>query len=112
MENTKKRGEAAVLVLVVFLLGALLGGVGNHVWGERVWGKQVINTQPTRNEIVANNFRMLGGRADGAAAAAGAGAGHSGGSQSRPSDPDMEGGPIIEEPGAPGPEISDEDIPF
>jgi Spy/CpxP family protein refolding chaperone len=52
MENTKKRGEAAVLVLVVFLLGALLGGVGNHLWDERVWGKQTVNTQPTRNEIV------------------------------------------------------------
>ena len=59
MENTKKRGEAAVLVLVVFLLGALLGGVGNHVWGERVWGKQIINTQPTRNEIVGNLTRDL-----------------------------------------------------
>lgn len=54
MENTKKRGEAAVLVLVVFLLGALLGGVGNHVWGERVWGKQTINTQPTRNQLVSD----------------------------------------------------------
>src|SRR5450755_4429738 len=52
MENTKKRGEAAVLVLVVFLLGALLGGVGNHVWGERVWGKQTSSTQLTRNQIV------------------------------------------------------------
>jgi Spy/CpxP family protein refolding chaperone len=59
MENTKKRGEAAVLVLVVFLLGALLGGVGNHVWGERVWGKQIINTQPTRNEIVGDLTRDL-----------------------------------------------------
>jgi hypothetical protein len=54
---------------------------------------------------------MLGGRADGAAAAAGAGAGHSG-TQSRPADPDMEGGPMLEEPSASGPEISDEDIPF
>ena len=59
MDNTKKRGEAAVLVLVVFLLGALLGGVGNHVWGERVWGKQIINTQPTRNEIVCDLTRDL-----------------------------------------------------
>ena len=65
----------------------------------------------TSFEIVANNFRMLGGRADGAAAAAGAGAGHSG-TQSRPADPDMEGGPMLEEPSASGPEISDEDIPF
>jgi len=59
MDNTKKRGEAAVLVFVVFLLGALLGGVGNHVWGERVWGKQIINTQPTRNEIVGDLTRDL-----------------------------------------------------
>jgi Spy/CpxP family protein refolding chaperone len=59
MDSTKKRGEAAVLVLVVFLLGALLGGVGNHVWGERVWGKQIINTQPTRNEIVGDLTRDL-----------------------------------------------------
>jgi hypothetical protein len=56
---------------------------------------------------------MLGGRADGAAAGAAAGSsfGHAGG-QGRPSDPDMEGGPMLEEPGAPAPEISDEDIPF
>lgn len=59
MDNTKKRGEAAVLVFVVFLLGALLGGVGNHVWGERVWGKQIVNTQPTRNEIVGELTRDL-----------------------------------------------------
>jgi hypothetical protein len=59
MENTKKRGEAAVLVLVVFLLGALLGGVGNHLWDERVWGKQTVNTQPTRNEIVDKLTRDL-----------------------------------------------------
>jgi hypothetical protein len=59
MENTKKGGEAAVLVIVVFLLGALLGGVGNHVWGERVWGKQTINTQPTRNQIVGDLTRDL-----------------------------------------------------
>ena len=59
MDNTKKRGEAAVLVFVVFLLGALLGGGGNHVWGERVWGKQIINSQPTRNEIVGDLTRDL-----------------------------------------------------
>src|ERR1700685_285887 len=59
MDNTKKRGEAAFLFFVVFLLGALLGGVGNHVWGERVWGKQIINSQPTRNEIVGDLTRDL-----------------------------------------------------
>jgi Spy/CpxP family protein refolding chaperone len=38
MPATKARSEAAILVAVVFLLGVLLGGVGNHLWGERVWG--------------------------------------------------------------------------
>lgn len=38
MATTKSRGEAAALVAVVFLLGILLGGVGNHLWGETVWG--------------------------------------------------------------------------
>ena len=32
MENTKVRREAAVLALVVFLLGALVGGIVTHVW--------------------------------------------------------------------------------
>lgn len=38
MNNTKPKREAAVLVLVVFALGVLLGGFGNHVWGQRIWG--------------------------------------------------------------------------
>ena len=69
----------------------------------------------TSFDIVCNNFRMLGGRADGAAAGAGAGAAsssHGGGyGGGRSQDPDMEGGPS-EEPMSHGPEISDEDIPF
>ena len=40
MENSKTRREAALLVFVVFLLGVLLGGLANHLWGERVWGRQ------------------------------------------------------------------------
>jgi hypothetical protein len=42
MENTKTRREAGFLVIVVFLLGVLLGGVGNHLWGQRVWGVQSV----------------------------------------------------------------------
>lgn len=38
MSNPKARLEAAALVGVVFLLGILLGGVANHLWGQRVWG--------------------------------------------------------------------------
>jgi Spy/CpxP family protein refolding chaperone len=38
--SNKTRREAALLVFVVFLLGLLVGGLGNHLWGERVWGRQ------------------------------------------------------------------------
>ena len=38
MENNKTRSEAAILVLVVFILGVLARRLGNHLWGERVWG--------------------------------------------------------------------------
>jgi|SRR5271165_2677174 len=60
-------------------------------------------------EIIANEMRMLGGRSDGMAAGAGATApaGASRGEDSDHASP-------AEEPmgGGPGPEISDEDIPF
>src|ERR1700683_2676915 len=52
MENSKTRREAALLVLVVFLLGVLLGGLGNHLWGERVWGRQDPPGSPSRDELV------------------------------------------------------------
>jgi single-strand DNA-binding protein len=69
----------------------------------------------TTTEIVATNFRMLGGRAEGAAAGGGGGASRSGGD-----DMDSHGAPADDSYGsgsggshAPsGPEISDEDIPF
>ncbi len=49
MATTKARGEAAALVAVVFLLGALLGFVGNHLWGERVWGMR--DSTPPPNHL-------------------------------------------------------------
>jgi len=71
----------------------------------------------TTTEIVATNFRMLGGRAEGAAAGAAAGVGGA----SRSSGDDMEShaapaddsyGGVSSTPSTGGPEISDEDIPF
>jgi hypothetical protein len=59
MDNDKKRGEAAFLVALVFLLGALLGGLGNHLWGERVWGKQTISAPSPKGQIVADLTREL-----------------------------------------------------
>src|ERR1700677_5098246 len=38
MRITRTKSEAGFLVLVVFVLGVLVGGLGNHVWGQRVWG--------------------------------------------------------------------------
>jgi Spy/CpxP family protein refolding chaperone len=64
MQNTKTRGEATVLVIVVFLLGALLGGVGNHVWGDRVWGKQPSLAHPTRDQLVSSLTHELQLNAD------------------------------------------------
>ena len=37
MSNTKARREAAVLVVVAFLLGATLGAVGNHLGSPCPW---------------------------------------------------------------------------
>lgn len=63
MENnsSKTKREAAVLVLVVFVLGLLLGGVGNHVWGERVWGRgnSASNGRPSRTQVIDQFTRQL-----------------------------------------------------
>src|ERR1700723_621672 len=57
MQTTKARYEAALLVFVIFLLGALLGGLGNHMWGERVWGQQRVAPRgPLPKEQVISNF--------------------------------------------------------
>ena len=38
MQNSRTKSEAGLLVLVVFLLGLLVGGVGYRLWGGRVFG--------------------------------------------------------------------------
>ncbi len=61
MEKTKGRGEAAILIAVVFLLGVLLGAVATHLWGERVWGQQDTHTAGMKpvNQVVADFTREL-----------------------------------------------------
>jgi Spy/CpxP family protein refolding chaperone len=51
MPATKPRSEAAMLVAVVFLLGVLLGGLGNHLWGERVWGVRADAAMPPQKHL-------------------------------------------------------------
>jgi single-strand DNA-binding protein len=90
--------------------GSLLyleGRIQSREWQDKEGQKR------TSFEIVATNFRMLGGRAEGAAAGGGGGtSARSGGEdheQAAPSDDAYSGGGAH----APaGPEISDEDIPF
>ncbi len=84
------------------------GRIQSREWQDKEGQKR------TSFEIVANNFRMLGGRAEGAAASSGGGASaRSGGgdefeSHAAPAE-DSYGGSA---PASGGPEISDEDIPF
>ena len=63
MRSNNARIEAAVLVFVVFLLGILLGGVGDHLWNERVQGQEQLaarpNTKPTRDQVVNDLTQRL-----------------------------------------------------
>jgi single-strand DNA-binding protein len=97
-----KQAEIAQQYLKKGSLVFIEGRIQSREWQDKEGQKR------TSFEIVANNFRMLGGRGDSMAAGAGAGA-VAGGARSddfehsAPSDEPYSGG---------GPEISDEDIPF
>jgi single-strand DNA-binding protein len=100
-----KQAEIAQQYLKKGSLVFIEGRIQSREWQDKEGQKR------TSFEIVANNFRMLGGRAEGAAAGAGAGGGSSRGGddfdQSAPAEDSYVGGGQ-----AGGPEISDEDIPF
>jgi len=101
-----KQAEIAQQYLKKGSLIFIEGRIQSREWQDKEGQKR------TSFEIVASNFRMLGGRAAGAAAGAG-GAARSGGddveSHAAPTD-DSYGGGGGHAPA--GPEISDEDIPF
>lgn len=104
-----KQAEIAQQYLKKGSMIFLEGRIQSREWQDKEGQKR------TSFEIVANNFRMLGGRGDGmaAGAGAGAGAGYGGGTSSRSTE-ELEPHSGAEEPFAAGggPEISDEDIPF
>jgi single-strand DNA-binding protein len=93
-----KQAEIAQQYLKKGSLVFIEGRIQSREWQDKEGQKR------TSFEIVANNFRMLGGRGEGMAAGVGAGAG--GG---RSDDFDQPGGHIDD---SSGPEINDEDIPF
>ncbi len=104
-----KQAEIAQQYLKKGSLVFIEGRIQSREWQDKEGQKR------TSFEIVANNFRMLGGRAEGAAAA-GATAGGAGGGAPRGGE-DVEAGGHAEDfggasGGGAGPEISDEDIPF
>jgi single-strand DNA-binding protein len=89
-----KQAEIAQQYLKKGSLLYLEGRIQTRQWDDKEGQKR------TSFEIVANNFRMLGGRAEAAAAGAG------------PSRDVEAGSQVVPEEPAVGPEISDEDIPF
>lgn len=95
-----KQAEIAQQYLKKGALVYIEGRIQSREWQDKEGQKR------TSFDIVANNFRMLGGRSDAAAAGAGGGTGGRGGDEFDQAGP--------EEPmsGPGGPEISDEDIPF
>jgi single-strand DNA-binding protein len=106
-------GEQAEIAQQYLKKGSLIfieGRIQSREWQDKEGQKR------TSFEIVATNFRMLGGRADGAAAGAGGGAHRGGGG----GDFDDQSGPEESYSGggggghaqSSGSEISDEDIPF
>jgi single-strand DNA-binding protein len=102
-----KQAEIAQQYLKKGSLIFIEGRIQSREWQDKEGQKR------TSFEIVANNFRMLGGRAEGAAAGAGGGASRSSGgddveSHAAPTDDSYSGGGNAPS----GPEISDEDIPF
>ena len=102
-----KQAEIAQQYLKKGSLVFIEGRIQSREWQDKEGQKR------TSFDIVASNFRMLGGRAEGAAAASGG----MGGGASRGGEDSDQSAPPEESYGgggaAPvGPEISDEDIPF
>jgi hypothetical protein len=59
MPNNNARREATALVFVVFLLGVLFGGVGDHLWRVRAASQAPPNTKATRDEVMNDLTQRL-----------------------------------------------------
>ena len=95
-----KQAEIAQQYLKKGSLVFIEGRIQSREWQDKEGQKR------TSFEIVANNFRMLGGRAESAAAGMGGGSSRSGDDFDQAGPSEDASGPTA------GPEISDEDIPF
>ena len=97
-----KQAEIAQQYLKKGSLVFIEGRIQSREWQDKEGQKR------TSFEIVATNFRMLGGRGDGMATGAGA----AGGAIRGGDDFSHDSGLDDNLPGGSGPEINDEDIPF
>jgi single-strand DNA-binding protein len=97
-----KQAEIAQQYLKKGSLIFIEGRIQSREWQDKEGQKR------TSFEVVASNFRMLGGRGDGAA---GGGSSFGGGARSEEHD-QSGGGEEFGGGGSSGPEISDDDIPF
>jgi hypothetical protein len=59
MANNKARREATALAFLVFVLGVVFGGVGDHFWRVGAASQQRPNTRPTRNEVMNGLTQQL-----------------------------------------------------
>jgi Spy/CpxP family protein refolding chaperone len=57
MVSNKKTGEATLLVVVVFLLGVLLGGLATHIWGGHIWAARAPLSH--RDQVISDLTREL-----------------------------------------------------
>jgi single-strand DNA-binding protein len=96
-----KQAEIAQQYLKKGSLVFIEGRIQSREWQDKEGPKR------TSFEIVATNFRMLGGRGDNAAVGAGAGGGGS-----RSDEFEHPAAPDDAFPAGSGPDINDEDIPF
>ena len=105
-----KQAEIAQQYLKKGSLVFVEGRIQSREWQDKEGQKRV------SYDIVANNFRMLGGRGDGAPGGGGGGASRGGGGGHDDFEggggDDLGGGGSAPSGGHSGPEISDEDIPF
>ncbi len=101
-----KQAEIAQQYLKKGSLIFLEGRIQSREWQDKEGQKR------TSFEIVANNFRMLGGRAEGAAAAGASGSAAGPARSGEDFDQAGHADDAVAGGGPSGPEISDEDIPF
>jgi single-strand DNA-binding protein len=102
-------GKQAEIAQQYLKKGSLLfieGRIQSREWQDKEGQKR------TSFEIVATNFRMLGGKGDGSGGGRSSGGGDDYESHSAPPDDSYGGGGGHAPSGGGGPEISDEDIPF